>query len=199
VTLFNGRGKEFPAHVESVARRRVIVIINAVYHRRTELPFDLEVAVSLPKGDRVDFLVEKLTELGVARLVPLQTARSVVLPRDTKLERMQRHVVEACKQCGRNVLMKVDPLTAWDGYCTQADRNALRILAHPAGSALDQLSHHKGHAVLAAVGPEGGFTEDEVNLAVESGWAAVDLGPRILRVETVAVALAAIMGVGGKG
>ena len=72
-----------------------------------------EVAAPLPKADRADFLIEKLTELGVTRFVPLRTERSVVHPKATKLDRLERAVIEASKQCGRNVLMQIGPLTDW--------------------------------------------------------------------------------------
>jgi 16S rRNA (uracil1498-N3)-methyltransferase len=155
------------------------------------LPFRLEVAAPLPKGERAPFLVEKLTELGVTAFTPLETARSVVRPREAKLDRLERHVVEASKQCGRNVLMEVGPLTTWADFVRRGDLPARRVLAHPGGAA--------GLAAEAvdlavAVGPEGGFTEEEVADALAAGWRAVALGPRILRVETAALALAVLGG-----
>jgi len=188
VCLFNGDGRQYPAEVTDVARRSVTLRVDAVEAPAVELGFRLEVAAPLPKGDRAQFLLEKLTELGATRFVPLRTRRSVVHPRETRLDKLQRQVIEASKQCGRNVLLRVEPLTDWQSYCRRADLPSLRILAHPGGSAA---SWPSGQDVALAVGPEGGFTEDEVVEAETAGWRTVSLGPRILRVETAALVLAA--------
>jgi 16S rRNA (uracil1498-N3)-methyltransferase len=116
VCLFNGDGREYPAEVETVERRTVRLRVLGVEAPSRELPFAVEVAAPLPKGDRAQFLLEKLTELGVTTFVPLRTARSVVHPRETRLDKLQRSVIEASKQCGRNVLLRVEPLTDWPSY-----------------------------------------------------------------------------------
>ena len=190
--LFNGRGEEYPARVLEAGKRQVSVEVLGVAAPRRELGFRLEVAAPLPKGDRADFLIEKLTELGATAFTPLQTARSVVQPRDAKLDRLRRHVIEASKQCGRNVLLQVRELTPWQAFLGERDLPDLRILAHPDGSAIPG---GRGCDVVFAVGPEGGFTEEEVAAACASGWQPVGLGTRILRVETAALALAAVFGI----
>jgi 16S rRNA (uracil1498-N3)-methyltransferase len=198
VCLFNGDGRQYPARVEEVGKRAASLEVLAVEEPSRELPFRLEIAAPLPRGDRAQFLLEKLTELGVAAFVPLHTVRSVVHPRETKLDKLQRHVIEASKQCGRNVLLQVRPMVDWSEFCTSADLPEQRILAHPGGEKRGQRAFplDKKHAVpfLAAVGPEGGFTDDEVALASAAGWRVLDLGPRILRVETAAIALAVLLG-----
>src|SRR5262249_22986805 len=141
--------------------------------------------------------VEKLTELGATVFVPLWTSRSVVQPREAKLEKLQRHVVEAGKQCGRNVLMQVNPLTGWEKYCRSADLPALRVLAHPGEPPGLSRRFVAGIDVALAVGPEGGLTDEEVNLGLAAGWQLVDLGPRILRIETAALALT-VLAIHGK-
>lgn len=150
-----------------------------------ELAFRLEVAAPLPKGDRGQFLIEKLTELGATDFVPLRTARSVVHPKD--IDRLRRYVIEASKQCGRNVLMRVASLMDWKAYAKRDGLPAARLLAHPGG---EQIGGWQPEAVACAVGPEGGFAEEEVALARAAGWRVVGLGPRVLRVETAALALA---------
>jgi 16S rRNA (uracil1498-N3)-methyltransferase len=189
IRLFNGDGREYLARVVSAERRRVALEVVAVSSPERELPFPLEVATPLPKGDRAQFLIEKLTELGVGSFVPLLTRRSVVHPREAKLEKLQRHVIEASKQCGRNVLMEVKLLEKWESYARRADLPGLRVLAHPGGATREPLAPADG--MTLAVGPEGGFTDEEVELARSAGWRLVDLGPRILRVETAALVLAA--------
>src|SRR5262245_35144289 len=99
VCLFNGNGHEYPARVLSAGKRRVELEILSQESPAREAAVSLEVAAPLPKGDRAQFLIEKLTELGVSAFTPLQTAHSVVHPREAKLEKLQRHVIEASKQC----------------------------------------------------------------------------------------------------
>ena len=110
VCLFNGDGHEYRAKVIAAERRRVTLDIYEKASPQRELGFPLEIAVPLPKGDRTQFLIEKLTEIGVTSFVPLSTRRSVVHPREGRLEKLQRYVIEASKQCGRNALMQVGPV-----------------------------------------------------------------------------------------
>jgi 16S rRNA (uracil1498-N3)-methyltransferase len=195
VCLFNGDGRQYPARIEEVGKRTVTLEVLAVEEPDRELPFRLEIAAPLPRGDRAQFLLEKLTELGVTAFVPLRTARSVVHPRETKLDKLQRHVIEASKQCGRNALLEVRPMVDWSDFCQSADLPAHRLLAHPGGdSKRGDVENSPRQSIVAAVGPEGGFTDEEVALARAAGWRLLDLGPRILRVETAAIALAVLLG-----
>jgi 16S rRNA (uracil1498-N3)-methyltransferase len=119
VTLFNGRGLQAEGIVRRVDAQGVLIEITAQLpvtqpHRR-----QVTLATAVPKGDRFDWLVEKATELGVARLVPLKTARSIVEPRDTRLEKLRRVIVEASKQCGRDDLLELAPLTPLSAFLTQ--------------------------------------------------------------------------------
>ncbi len=168
----------------AVARRSVALTVLRSESPPRELPFRLEVAAPLPKGDRAAFLVEKLTELGVTAFTPLETARAAVHPREAKLDRLRRHVVE------------VRPLTPWADFLRRGDLPARRVLAHPGGR---DVAPGGPADVAAAVGPEGGFTDGEVALALGAGWRAAGLGPRLLRVETAAVALAVLCGACGGG
>jgi 16S rRNA (uracil1498-N3)-methyltransferase len=190
VCLFNGDGRQYPAEVAEVGKWAVTLQVQGVEEPRREHGFRLEVAAPLPKGDRAQFLLEKLTELGATAFIPLQTARSVVQPRESKREKLQRYVIEASKQCGRNVLLQVHPLTAWADYCRRDDLPARRLLAHPGGE--HRLRVGPPADVVLAVGPEGGFTEEEVEQGRAVGWQVIDLGPRTLRVETAALALAVL-------
>ena len=188
LTLFTGDGFDYPADVVAVGKKAAVLNVLPPVAVDRELPLPLVVASALPKGDRTDFLVEKLTELGVTRFVPLVTARSVVVPKSA--EKFGRAVVEASKQCGRNRLMTVDPPRSWAEFLRLADLPAARVVLHT-GPGLAPLSGEGGIAV--AVGPEGGFTDDEIGQAIPVGWTTASLGPRVLRVETAAVAAAAIL------
>jgi 16S rRNA (uracil1498-N3)-methyltransferase len=195
VTLFDGSGAEFEAEITKCGRAEVEVRVLARQVIGRELPFELVVGVSLPKGDRQKWLVEKLTELGVTEMVPLSTERGVAQPTDSALERLERSVIEAAKQCGRNRLMRVakpQAVRAW--VCAQQDDLNMRgLIAHPTGASLATLDLAAPRATRIAIGPEGGFSEAEVAAAISVGWQSVELGPRILRVETAAVALAAVV------
>jgi 16S rRNA (uracil1498-N3)-methyltransferase len=191
VTLFDGTGAEFRATIETL--RRADAELRIVERREVdrELPFELVVGVALPKGDRQKWLVEKLTELGVTSLVPLMTERSVAQPNESALERLQRSVIEAAKQCGRNRLMEIAAPKSWADWLTQSETNRRSLIANPGGSPVSGLDLSEGVATQIAIGPEGGFTEAEVAAATTAGWQSVALGVRFLRVETAAIALAA--------
>src|SRR5262249_32264571 len=134
VCLFNGDGHEYPARIASANKRLVQLDVLTRESPERELPFCLRVASPLPKGDRAHFLVEKLTEIGVTEFVPMSTERSVVHPRETKLEKLQRHVIEASKQCGRNVLMRVASLENWETFCCRENLGETKLVAHLSAS-----------------------------------------------------------------
>ena len=189
VTLFDGSGWQFDAVVERTGRSEVELAIASRKEINREAPIAVTLGVALPKGDRQKWLVEKVVELGVARLVPLETERGVAQPVENARERLQRAVIEASKQCGRNRLMEIAAPKAWKAFLDEGPDVACRLVAHPGQGPLSR--HSPRDIAILAVGPEGGFTAEEVDLAQAQGWQAVDLGSRILRVETAAVALAA--------
>jgi 16S rRNA (uracil1498-N3)-methyltransferase len=193
VTLFNGDGREYRAVVASIARRQVDLDVVGAEETSRELGFQLHIASALPKGDRLDFLIEKLTELGATDFTPLLAERSIVIPKDAKIEKLERAVIEASKQCGRNVLMKLHPPIALAQWCKLGELPPTKWIAHPGGESIVALEG-KLDGVAIAIGPEGGFTEQEVSLANSAGFRSVSLGPRILRVETAALAVAAAAG-----
>jgi 16S rRNA (uracil1498-N3)-methyltransferase len=129
--------------------------------------------------------------LGVADLAPLHTRRGVAQPVEHALERLRRGVIEASKQCGRNRLMTISEPQAWSEFVAASPGAAGRFVAHPAGDPVPIVRRSPGEAMIVAVGPEGGLTEEEMAVAFTAGWRPVGLGPRILRVETAALAMAA--------
>jgi 16S rRNA (uracil1498-N3)-methyltransferase len=149
----------------------------------------LTLAVALPRGDRQKWLVEKATELGVTRLVPLAAERGVAVANDATLDRLRRQVIEASKQCGRNRLLEIAPPVAATTYFQAGFTAAVRLLADPQGEPIARAASREN--TIFAIGPEGGFTESELDAARQSGWQLITLGVRILRVETAAIALAA--------
>lgn len=187
VTLFDGSGAEFAARIVRLGRRDAEFEIVERREISRELPSPLTIAVALPKGDRQKWLVEKLTELGVTRFVPLLTERGVAEPTSAAIERLRRGVIEASKQCGRNQLMEITQAQQVPDWFGDATLPAIRLVADPAGT--DPNPAGSGDAVVA-IGPEGGFSSNELGAARQAGWQFVSLGPRILRVETAAIALA---------
>lgn len=187
VRLFSGDGGEHSAQIDAVDKRSVHLTLGPRETPERESPVRVEVAAPLPKGDRAAFLIEKLTELGVARFTPLECDRAVVHPKEGKLEKLTRYVIEASKQCGRNCLMEIAPPTAWSAYAIERV-GELRILGS-AGASGD-LPASAG-PIRIVVGPEGGFTANELELAAVHAWRPLGLGSRTLRTETAALALAA--------
>jgi 16S rRNA (uracil1498-N3)-methyltransferase len=191
VEVFDGRGRGWRAEVVKVARDGVIVrLAEALLDRTTRC--QLTLATAVPKGDRFDWLIEKATELGVARLVPLIAERSVVEPRVSKLDRLRRAVIGAAKQCGRNRLMEIDAPRTWGEVLNSESRDA-RLVAHPGGLAPAQWPVRGASRAILAVGPEGGFTDIEVEQAQSAGWSMVSLGSTLLRIETAGVAGSSIL------
>jgi 16S rRNA (uracil1498-N3)-methyltransferase len=148
----------------------------------------LVLATAIPKGERFDWLVEKATELGVDRFLPIVAERSVVLPRGSKLDRLRRSIIEASKQCRRARLMELAEPVAWSEL-VRTNSGASRLLADPLGvPGTSWPEIPRGAEAVLAVGPEGGFTGAEAELAIGQGWLPIRLGYNILRVETAGVA-----------
>lgn len=193
VTLFDGSGFEGLAEVTAIGHETLQVVIREVRAASAEPAVSVVLAAAVPKGDRFGWLVEKATELGVHRFVPLITERSIVLPGEGKLEKMRRTIVEASKQCGRSRLMELAAPEHWPEFVTREFAGSTAWVAHPAGEPFELPGRIVAGPIVAAVGPEGGFTDAELELAVRAGAKLVSLGARVLRIETAAVALAALL------
>ena len=196
IGLFNGQGDEAIAVIVEVSKRSAQLRINECWTTPPEVR-QLVLATALPKGDRADWLIEKATELGVTRFIPLRTARSVVEPREAKLQRLEQVAVAACKQCGRSRLPKIDTLTPLSDVLREFSETSTGrlLLADPCaeqslGDYFDSL-HDLRFTIIALIGPEGGFTAEERTAAITAGATPVRLGKHILRVETAAVAVSA--------
>jgi 16S rRNA (uracil1498-N3)-methyltransferase len=189
VELFDGEGWAAVAEVTAVGKDWVDLVIREDLDSDRMAACRLTLATAVPKGERFDWLVEKATELGVDRLVPLVTERSVVDPRNAKLERLRRLVIEASKQCGRNRLMVLETPVVWGDWLKEPSPAVPRLVAHPGGLPAPQWTRaRRGGAAVLAVGPEGGFTEAEIAAARLVGWEAASLGAMLLRIETAALA-----------
>ncbi|QDT38767.1 RsmE family RNA methyltransferase [Stratiformator vulcanicus] len=188
VQLFDGTGREAFGNVTDVSKKSVRILVESV--QLTEQPEPrLTLAVAPPKGDRFRWLIEKATELGVARVIPLITERSVVDPRDSKLERLRQNVIAACKQSGRSRLMVIDRPIALPKLLKQASEEQI-VLLDPHGST-DPVGIKETSTTTAFIGPEGGFSDEELKLFEELEATKIRLGSHILRTETAAIAAAA--------
>ena len=197
LTLFDGSDREFEAKIIELGKNRVTAAVEQIHDISRELAINLTMAVALPKGDRQKVLVEKLVELGVANLIPLNCQRSVSIATAKSAERLGRRVIESSKQCGRNRLMKIATPLTFNELVDSLPEGA-RLIAHPATTetrlTCNDVQHAEPASLTVAIGPEGGFSINELEYARTAGWAQICLAPTILRVETAAVAAAAIFG-----
>jgi 16S rRNA (uracil1498-N3)-methyltransferase len=195
VIVFAGTGVAWPARVVRIGRDEVELAVGGPDSRAADPAPALTIAVALPKGERQKWLVEKLTELGVSCLVPLVTDRGVAEATPAALARLRRTVIEACKQCGRNTLLEIATPATPAELLGRLDPATWPLVADPTGAPLVTLPRPESPGgILALVGPEGGFTCEEVAGAVAAGCAPVSLGPHVLRIETAAIAAAAALG-----
>jgi 16S rRNA (uracil1498-N3)-methyltransferase len=190
VTLFDGHGMAWPARVGKIGRSDIELETGEPLVEPAARGPRLTLAVALPKGERQKWLVEKLTELGVDRLVPLVTERGVAEATPSAIERLERGVIEACKQCGRNRLMEIGQPVSLAAVVADKPAAAMGMLADPTGVPLSLTDWQNTSEVIALVGPEGGFTDGERAAAMAGGFHTVSLGAWVLRVETAAIAMA---------
>jgi len=196
VTLFDGSGSDWPATVIAVGRSEVRVRLGDAVAVAHELSHPVTLALGMPANERMDWLVEKATELGVARLQPLLTERSVLRLAGERGERKREHwqaVAEAaCEQCGRARVPVIEPVRTLDEWLPLAPAGLRLLLSlHPVARALPGLARTlaPGMAVCSLSGPEGGLTAAEEQAALAAGFTAAGLGPRVLRAETAPLAL----------
>lgn len=191
VNVFDGRGNEFNAVVESFVRKEAILTeIRETMPVSAESDLDLTLAVAILKGEKFDLVVQKCVELGVFSLVPLLTVRSEARLRDTdgRLERWKRIALEATKQCGRARVMEIEPPVEFARFI---ENNPDAVLFSERGG--DSLRLGASESITAIVGPEGGWDDAELKLAREKNLRLITMGGRILRAETAAIAIAAII------
>ena len=196
--LFSGDGREYDAALASLAKHAVTVEIGSAREADRESPLPLTLAQAVARGEKMDWILQKATELGVARIVPIVTERTEVKLDGERADRRMAHwhgvIASACEQCGRNRLPGLEAPQAMDRWlATLGDSPALRLALLPDGDAgLRQFPQMDNGAILA-VGPEGGFTANDVTLLTQAGFRGLRLGPRILRTETAGVAALAAL------
>lgn len=198
ITLFNGEGGEFDAVIEQMGRSAVRARVTQHHADEREAGREVHLAIGMPANERMDWLVEKATELGAASIQPLVAQRSVLKLAGERAEKKRAHwqgiAIAACEQCGRNRIPPVHPVLDLERWLTTATAQPVRLLLSLAAQALPVgIAAAAGGAVLALSGPEGGLTDDEQSAALDRGFQAVSLGRRVLRAETAPLALLAAL------
>jgi len=212
VYVFNGAGREFHCLVEESRRHRAqLKVISEVDPARPESPLRLTLAVALLKGEKFDLVVQKATELGVTRVVPVATKLADIRLRDEadtakRVARWQRIALEAAKQSGRAVIPEITSPWSFESLLQNAARNSQSSVATSERNCL-LFSERDGQTILQAketlpanassltalVGSEGGWTDEEITRARQAGWTIVTLGGRTLRAETAAIAVTVLL------
>ena len=197
LTLFNGRGGEYAASIDKLHGGEVTVSVGEHRPIERESPFPLTLAQGVSRGERMDLVVQKATELGVARLVPVLTERSVVRLDTEQADRKSSHwraiVTAACEQCGRNRLPEVALPAQLREFLRQSAGDSVRLLLSPEATRRIEDAPRSATGVTVLIGPEGGLSEAEQEDALAAGFTAVNLGPRVLRTETAAIAALALL------
>ena len=203
VTLFNGRGGEFCARIDSIRKDSITVLVDSYQDTNRESPLHIELAQAICVNEKMDWIIQKSVELGVSSIQPVSTARSIVHLSDgrsgKRLQHWQKIVISACEQCGRNQVPQIYPLITLPEWLSRkkmhrTPQDILIMLSATAAQSLKDLPEPAADAKVALViGPEGGFTEEEELAIGHSGFVPLHLGSRILRTESAALAAIAAM------
>lgn len=195
LSLFNGDGQDYRALIASAGKKNVTVQVEQPTANGSESALEIVLGQTLSKGDRMDYAVQKATEMGVSRIVPLSTEHCDVRLKsdreDKRLSHWRSVAISAAEQCGRARVPDILPvmnITEWLEYSRRCDLRL--VLHHRTKQSLDSLA--KPNSVALMIGPEGGLSADEIAQAEKSGFLPIALGPRVLRTETAPVAAMAL-------
>lgn len=196
LTLFNGDGNEYPARIAAIGKREVSVAIERVEPADRESALAIQLGIAVSKGERMDWVIQKATELGVARISPLLTERVEVRlhgeREEKKLSHWQGVAISACEQCGRNRVPMLDAPVDLSTWLAAVDADQKFVLHHRSDSALGAIQPVPRRVALL-IGPEGGLSEFEITQAERCGFRALRLGPRVLRTETAPLAALSVL------
>jgi 16S rRNA (uracil1498-N3)-methyltransferase len=198
ITLFNGQGGEFLAKISHLSKKQAQVTIESFNDREAEPAYPVTLAQALPEGSKMDWILEKATELGATHIQPLAAQRCVVKLNAERAEKKQAHwqgiLVSAAEQSGRNRIPQLADTISVKTWLTQKTDQPRILLSPRATQSLAQWTKDTPpQPVTIMIGPEGGFTPEEEQLALDQGAIALSMGPRILRTETAGLAVIAVM------
>lgn len=193
IVLFNGKGGEYPARITCLDRSKTSVEILSHDPCEVELPYEITLAQALPEAGKMDWIIEKAVELGVSAIQPLAAQRSVVRLNAERIEkrlaRWQTIVTAASEQCGRNTLMKINEPLDFNSFIENSKERTRVMFTPRATQPLANWTRQQiPQPLIVMIGPEGGFSPQEEELAIQNGVIPLSIGPRILRTETAGMA-----------
>jgi 16S rRNA (uracil1498-N3)-methyltransferase len=190
VFLFNGEGGEYQARISGISKQVVAVELHSFIASNKESSLLIHLGICISKGDRMDLVMQKATELGVNQITPLLAERSQIKRNKEALAKKLRHwqqiAISACEQSGRNFVPKVNNVKSSNDWFKTCDSQEKLILNPFCNSST--VTNQQADSVGLAIGPEGGFSDIEVSQAKDCGFIGLKLGPRILRTETAPIA-----------
>ena len=188
--VFNGNGNQYNATIEAIEKKTVTIRTKDCDNINNESPLSIHLGIAISKGDRMDWVMQKATELGVTAITPLTSERTEVKLKGERLEKKLQHwrqiAISACEQCGRNRIPTINALSIADDWINTVAAEQKLVLHHRTEQAIDATLNIASSALL--IGPEGGLSEREINAAEQQGFEALRLGPRVLRTETAPLA-----------
>ena len=188
--LFNGEGGEYSAEIFAVHKKQLEVLVKDFLPENRQSPLNLELAIGVSRGERMDWVLQKATELGVTKITPLITERTEVKlsgeRADKKMEHWQQIIISACEQCQRNILPELSEPQNFSDWIDTCDAELKFVLHHRNNQGFSKDKSAKNISLL--IGPEGGLDNDEIAQAVAKNFSPLTLGPRVLRTETAPVA-----------
>jgi 16S rRNA (uracil1498-N3)-methyltransferase len=196
IILFDGHGGEYSAALTEVKKSKVWVAVNEFSDKDLESPLKIQLAIGISRGERMDWIVQKATELGATEITPLFTERCEVKLSGERLEKKTRHwqqiAISACEQCQRNIVPIVNSAAMIDQYLADPVIGLKLVLHHRTEKRLTEMTNSNNNIALL-VGPEGGLSDREIESAIKHNFAALALGPRVLRTETAPLAAISII------
>ena len=199
IILFNGSGGEYQAIISAITKKTVSAIPQIFSDSDKESPLDIHLAIGVSRGERMDHIIQKATELGVSEITPLYSERTEVKLQgerlQKKLDHWQQIAISACEQCGRNRIPTINELLKPEQWLadveTDSQIDTKLVLHHRNANSLKDIKASTSIALL--VGPEGGLSESEISQAEQSGFLSLSLGPRVLRTETAPLAALSLL------
>ena len=184
--LFNGQGGEYEASITEISKKYITLSVGNHHPQNRQSPLAVYLGIAMSKGDRMDWVMQKATELGVRSITPLITERTELKLKgdraEKKLNSWQKIIHSACEQCQLNIPPSLIPVTTFNDWASTIEADKKLVLHHRNNQSLKSAEQVRSAAIL--IGPEGGLSEAEILLAENSGFQSLALGPRVLRTET---------------
>jgi 16S rRNA (uracil1498-N3)-methyltransferase len=192
LTLFNGKGGEYLGEIAQIDKKHVTVNLLEYRNHDVESPLELYLAQGISRGEKMDYTIQKAVELGVKKILPLFTERCTVKldteRKEKRLEHWQSIIISACEQSGRNTIPEIVLPQSLEKGLASLNADVCFVLSPKTTQKLAEFTIQKGQRIVLLIGPEGGLTDQEMNLTFLHHFLPLNIGPRILRTETAAVA-----------